>query len=365
VQVLSATLAAEQGHAQALSAALVAERDRAQALSATVDQIKNEILDREKTIQSLVSDTVAGEKRQQNLSEQLLERDAELARIKGSPSWRLLESYGRIKYRHLLPIYRLLGLMPDGAQPGEVPRHDLESDTVALVTANFGGIDEVKALPDHDGIDAFCYTDQTVSPEVASTWTRVIAPNYPRFDFNPRLRAKYFKLQIHRLDEVRNYRWLVWADASLRFRNLSFLREQASALARLPVHRRVLMVPHPDRATLIEEFEFCEQLVLSGYPYLTARYANEKMREQVDYYRARGWNVQAKLWCGTFWMVENTELVRRALDQWWDHNLRFGIQDQLSLAVILDNNGIEPTPLAIEPRTNAYFDWTNHLNKTI
>jgi hypothetical protein len=296
--------------------------------------------------------------------EQFAERDAELEKIKKSRGWKLLESYGRIKYRHLLPIYRLLGLMPKEVP---VPASALEDagDTIALVTANFGGIDEPKALPDHQGIDAFYYTDQPVLPEAAGTWTRVITPAYPRHDFAPRLRAKYFKLQIHRLDEVRHHRWLVWADASLRFRDLAPLREHAAALAQLPVHKRVLMIPHPDRATLIEEFEFCEKSIDDGHPYLTVRYANEKMREQIDYYRARGWNVQAKLWCGTFWMVENTELIRRAFDEWWDHNLRFGIQDQLSLAVILDNNGIEPTPLVIQPRTNAYFDWTNHLKKTI
>src|SRR5262249_8622736 len=211
----------------------------------------------------------------------------------------------------------------------------------------------------------FYYTDQPVPPEIAMTWTRVIAPNYPRHDFNPRLRAKYFKLQIHRLDEVRDHRWLVWADASLRFRDLSFLREHASVLAQLPAHRRALMVPHPDRATVIEEFEFCEQLIAGGHPYLTVRYADEKLREQIDYYLAGGWNVQAKLWSGGFWLVENTELVRRALDEWWDQNLRFSIQDQLSLPVILDRYGIEPQALSINVTQNDYFDVGRHKDKTI
>jgi len=87
--------------------------------------------------------------------------------------------------------------------------------TIALVTANFGGIDVAKRLPNRSGIDAFYYTDElsamAASLEVTSTWTRVIVPIYPRHDFSARLRARYFKHQIHRLDDVRGYNWLAWA----------------------------------------------------------------------------------------------------------------------------------------------------------
>jgi len=61
---------------------------------------------------------------------------------------------------------------------------------IALVTANFGGIDDLKPLPPHPGIDAYYYTDEATraaaSAEAAATWTRVIVPDYPRHDFGPR-----------------------------------------------------------------------------------------------------------------------------------------------------------------------------------
>jgi hypothetical protein len=176
---------------------------------------------RDREIESLISVAAASEEQRKvlfeqrkALSEQLAQRDAELARIKGSRGWRFLQSYGRLKHRRLLPFLRSVGLAGDrhddppvvltvGAQNPESAKEDAGSvvtNNIALVTANFGGIDEVKALPDHEETDAFYYTDQSVSPEVARTWTRIINPNYPRYDLNPRLRAKYFKLQIHRLD---------------------------------------------------------------------------------------------------------------------------------------------------------------------
>lgn len=238
------------------------------------------------------------------------------------------------------------------------------TNEIALVTANFGGIDEVRPLPAHEGIDAFYYIDQpsadSASPEATRTWTRVIVPNYPRHDFNPRLKARYFKHQIHRLDEVREHRWLVWADSSLQFKDLRFLAERASALARLPIRKRLLLVPHPERATVSEEFEFIDGSIRGGNAYLALRYAEEKMPEQMKYFRDRGWNVHAKLWCCGIWMMENTQLFRRAWDAWWDQNLRFGMMDQLSLPVILENHYLEPQALAVNLWRNEHFEYMGH-----
>lgn len=236
--------------------------------------------------------------------------------------------------------------------------------TIALVTANFGGIDAPKPLPGHPGIEAIYYTDAataaSVEPEARRTWDRVLVPNYPRYDFNPRLRAKYFKLQIHRLDEVRGHRWLVWADGSVQFHDLDFVTRCARALARLPARRRVLLVPHPDRQTVWQEYRFVEDEMAAGNAYLVQRYALEKMPEQMEYFRTRGWNLHARLWCGTFWMMENAEPLRRAWDAWWDQNLRFGLMDQLSLPVILADHAIEPEALDVNLWRNEHFTWVSH-----
>jgi hypothetical protein len=46
------------------------------------------------------------------LRAQLAEKEAQLRRITGSLGWRLLSRYGRIKYRYILPLLRLLRLLP-------------------------------------------------------------------------------------------------------------------------------------------------------------------------------------------------------------------------------------------------------------
>src|SRR6516225_2424100 len=127
---------------------------------------------------------------------------------------------------------------------------------LALGSANFGGIDNIKPFPRTAGIDTYFYTDAealaAANPAASSSWGRVIVPNYPRYDFGPRLRGRYFKHQIHRLPEIEHYRWLAWADASLQFNNASFLLREMERLSTLPPRQRVALVPHPDRNTIRE-----------------------------------------------------------------------------------------------------------------
>jgi hypothetical protein len=48
------------------------------------------------------------------LSEQLALKEAQLDKITGSFGWRILSRYGRIKYKYLLPAYRLFNRTSSG-----------------------------------------------------------------------------------------------------------------------------------------------------------------------------------------------------------------------------------------------------------
>ena len=242
--------------------------------------------------------------------------------------------------------------------------HSIDKSALALVTANFGGIDTIKPFPAQPGIDAFYYTEaETLAggdPAAVSSWKQVIVPDYPRYDFGPRLRGRYFKHQIHRLPEIEGYRWLAWADASLQFRDPSFLVRAAEHLRTLAPHRRVALVPHPDRNTVLEEYEYIKREIENGNEYLRLRYAQEKMIEQIDFFLRRGWELAAPLWSGTVWLIENSDLIARCWDSWWDQNLRYGMMDQLSLPVLLRHFGLEPQAMPFNLWKNEFFDWVSH-----
>ncbi len=105
------------------SLAVLAESDR--ALQALRTETDHELLalrtEADREMRSLRSEadhelrvlrSEAGLKRSEieALSARLAEREAEVARMKGTYGWRFLSIYGRIKHRYLLRVYRLLGL---------------------------------------------------------------------------------------------------------------------------------------------------------------------------------------------------------------------------------------------------------------
>lgn len=239
-------------------------------------------------------------------------------------------------------------------------------EKIAFVSAAFGGIDSIKPLPTHHGIDAFCYVDEPAYAQASratlATWTRVIIPNYPRHDFGPRLRSHYFKHQLYRLDEARAHDWLVWSDSSCRFRDMSFIPEWVARLEKLPPQKRLLLIPHPERKSVQEEYDAVQTAIAGGSNYLRVRYANEKMPEQMEYLRQHNWNAaESKLWCGTVWMIENSDLLRQCWDDWWDQVLRFGVMDQLSLPFILDRHGLDPQILDVHLYENVFWKHEGHL----
>jgi hypothetical protein len=253
---------------------------------------------------------------------------------------------------------------PQHRDVGSTARPNREKSGLALVTANFGGIDTIKPFPTQPGIDTYYYTEADVlagaDRAAVASWGRMIVPDYPRYDFSPRLRGRYFKHQIHRLPETEPYRWLAWADSALQFRDPTFLLREAERLATLPPHQRLALVPHPDRHTIREEYEYITREIAQGNEYLRSRYAQEKMTEQMHFFAKRGWNLEAPLWCGTVWLIENNDSITRCWDDWWDQNLRYGMMDQLSLPVLLDHCGLEAQAMDFNLWNNFFFDWVTH-----
>jgi hypothetical protein len=159
---------------------------------------------------------------------------------------------------------------------------------------------------------------------------------------------------------METYRWLAWADGSVQFRDPSFLLLEMQRLATLAPRQRIALLPHPDRKTVREEYEFISQQIAGGNEYLRLRYADEKMTEQMNFFGSRGWNIDTRLWLGTLWLIENNELTGRCWDSWWDQNLRYGMMDQLSLPVLLDHFGLEPQVIPLNIYDNSFFAWVDH-----
>ncbi len=122
VAALQAQVAAQEQAVQALSAQ-VAEREQAQAAlgaqvaeqEQAVQSLNAQVAEREQAQAALGAQVAEQEQAVRTISAQLAAKEARLEKITGSFAWRVLSHYGRIKYRYLLPLYRLLRLMPPAA----------------------------------------------------------------------------------------------------------------------------------------------------------------------------------------------------------------------------------------------------------
>jgi hypothetical protein len=227
-----------------------------------------------------------------------------------------------------------------------------------LVTANFGGIDELKPLPPRHGMAAYCYVDAfKYEPHRAttSTWSQLIRSPGSVDIADPRVQGRYFKSQIHHLPEIRDARWLMWADASIRFSDLAFVGAALRQLSIQPEERRVLLVPHPQRSTIQDEHEFLKGQIAAGDPYLRTRYPPARLDQQMESAARDPRRLRLRQFAGGLWIVENSDRMKSVWDAWWEATRNPGSMDQLSLALVLDDHGIEPATWDLELLANPYF----------
>jgi DNA repair exonuclease SbcCD ATPase subunit len=127
LDLLSAELAEKEDLIESLTQSARSLSIEKIGMQQTLDQISAQLEEREdlfgtltQSVDALSIETVEKQRTLDLFSVELAAREAELNAIKRSLGWRLLSRYGRIKYRYLLPIYRLLRLAPKQTETAAV-----------------------------------------------------------------------------------------------------------------------------------------------------------------------------------------------------------------------------------------------------
>jgi len=175
-----------------------------------------------------------------------------------------------------------------------------------IISANFGNIDSNYLI------------DNMVIYDESSL--------FPHPNLSPRLRAKYFRMCTHLL--YPNTSFYIWSDASI------ILKE---GIIDWLIYRLgdfdALFFKHSKRSSITEEKDFL--LNNLNDPYLKQRYEGYNMSEQVKDYLDDGFNDQIGLMeCGLF-IRRNKPNVNNAFNEWFIEQVKWSIQDQLSLPYIL------------------------------
>ena len=209
----------------------------------------------------------------------------------------------------------------------------------AIITATYGGYDAPKPLPPGHGFDAAVYVTDT--PVEVEGWTVVIEPS----DLHPRLAAKAAKCAPWRYVDADQS---VWIDGAYELVSTDF---RAAVDHHLDIGSLVVW-NHPEpRRCLYAEADFCR-----GWP----KYRDWPIREQVEHYRAEGMPEGYGLWaCGTV-ARRHTPDQQELGEAWLAEQMRWSIQDQVSLPFLLWQRGLKPETWRSHQWGNPWLTWRPH-----
>ncbi len=161
----------------------------------------------------------------------------------------------------------------------------------------------------------------------------------PRFNsLHPRLHAKIPKMLAWEYFE--NFDYYIWMDSAYQFSHPNSLENIISTMC----NGYFSIIKHWDRNSISEELDFLNREIVSGNQYLTSRYLNEYMGEQVKIYTSSPGFIDNKLYAGGLFSYSQklTQESPQFFRDWFYHCARYSVQDQLSLPYLLWLHGINP-----------------------
>ncbi len=232
--------------------------------------------------------------------------------------------------------------------------------TAVVYTAIAGDYDSLKAPAAQDENCAFvCFTDADWPARIGA-WR--VAPLEPDPALHPRLRAKRPKILAHEVfpggrwkpsapfwSRTRKFDLSIWVDGSIEIESPTFVSDMRKLLGR----GEWAMFRHPDRDCIYEEAELSLTL---------PKYQGLPIREQVESYRGVVPPHAGLFACGIIVRREPvSERLQAAALSWWDENVRWTYQDQLSLPfVIAKHPGCAPVAIESSLRANEWFRIRRH-----
>lgn len=178
---------------------------------------------------------------------------------------------------------------------------------IAVISASLGGFDARREHRDQFvKCDFYHFTDENFPPRFNSV--------------TPRLQARIVKMFSWQM--VPDYDYYLWVDSSCKLSSNNSVRWFMNQLG----GKDIAVFKHPHRKTVGEEADYLKHRLAIKCPYITPRYENELIDEQLAEV-----DPNAELFASTAFIYKNKPAVQAALKEWWYHTSRFHSIDQLSL----------------------------------
>ncbi len=112
------------------------------------------------------------------------------------------------------------------------------------------------------------------------------------------------------------------------------------------------MFVHPDRDCIYEE-------LLASLP--MKKYENRPLQDQIDSYKKQEYPIKNGLMAaGIIVRKTDTKRLKKIDEDWWQENIIWTYQDQLSLPYVLWKNKYWYDEIKLNLWNNHLFDWINH-----
>ena len=256
----------------------------------------------------------------------------------------IYEEYQKVSKKHInRPLFdRSIG---DASKTIE----DIKNNKLAIYTAFTGDYDTLKE-PDviDENCDYICFTD---NPNLESDLWEIIPMEESILDNNRK--AKQYKLLPHKY--LKDYKYSFWLDGTFKIKGS--IREYIYNNIR--PDSKMLVPVHTERDCVYEEYDASK---------IIPRYPRAVMEEQVEFYRSQGFPKNYGLGVmGALFRQHNHPDVVKVMDDWWDENIKYTNQDQLSFAYVCWKNDFHPSVSRIYYWENEYWakEGQNYHHKVV
>ncbi len=226
---------------------------------------------------------------------------------------------------------------------------DIKNNKIAIYTAFTGDYDTLKEPEVIDeNCDYICFTD---NPNLKSDIWKIIQMDETTLDNNRK--AKQYKLLPHKY--LKDYKYSFWLDGTFRIKGS--IREYI--YKNIKADSPMLCVVHTERDCVYEEYEASK---------IIPRYPRSVMEEQITYYKNQGFPEKYGLGVmGAIFRKHNDGAVIKVMEDWWEENIKFTNQDQLSFAYVCWANDFHPSVSLIYYWDNEYWakDKGNYHHKVV
>lgn len=202
--------------------------------------------------------------------------------------------------------------------------------SIAVLTANLGNFDkQIDPVEQSVPFDFYRFTDENFPPRYCS--------------MTPRLQARIVKMFGWQM--IPKHDIYIWVDSSCALLNkdsVKWLTEQMTddqGEYSMGEQFDIFLFEHPNRYSIQEEADYLKKRLAKKCPYITPRYTNELIDEQLAEIKADKDYVDDRLFASTVIVYRNSEDVFKMMKEWWYHTSRYHSIDQLSLPYVLKKSG--------------------------